>query len=431
MSPLPKRKSAKPLIGVVLLSLDSSGGTAIIFQYLKVLSESACISILVPKQYFNSITSRQAEMIDLFGWKIEKLENASSNFDLVILTFWKTVLFALRSNLSSREWLYFVQSLEDRFNANPKDFHSRPVYEAQSTYALNIPILTEAEWIYTALENRTGLDAGIHLARNPVLVDDSLEFLPLLSRTKSKVLRLVVEGNDNWFKSVKNTLEAVGNTSEGNFEVHIVGSNLDVKGDDRLKFINHGLISREEFLNLLKESHLLVKMSSVEGMYGPPLEGFCVGTPCITSNVTGSEEYISHCINSIVVEVGDFVSLTNWLDFLSHNISFLQRLSENALRKSLEWRECNSGSLAPALILSLVDRNLRSQTLDEYTTPRGPGWNEYSAVPLNKKRYSEVFKMLIFFEDHLPRFSYAMRLILKLEILELARKIKKFAFSKR
>src|SRR6185295_10764725 len=50
---------------------------------------------------------------------------------------------------------------------------------------------------------------------------------------------------------------------------------------------------------------VLVKLSTVEGMFGPPLEMMHCGGTCVTSNVTGHEEYVRDGENALVVPQGE------------------------------------------------------------------------------------------------------------------------------
>jgi glycosyltransferase involved in cell wall biosynthesis len=55
---------------------------------------------------------------------------------------------------------------------------------------------------------------------------------------------------------------------------------------------------------IYRSCDLLVKLSYVEGMFGPPLEMFHCGGTALVYDVTGHDEYIRHQQNSIVVPRG-------------------------------------------------------------------------------------------------------------------------------
>jgi len=358
-------RDQKSIIGVVVLSLQLSGGVSIILEYLKILAMSNHVFLIVPR---SSITNSDPTILATLGdqgLNILVLEETRINFDLIILSFWKTVFLALESQLKAREWLYFVQSLEDRFNANPDDFHPIPTYSAQATYCLDLPILTEATWIHKVLKRRN-FNSEIYLIKNPILIGTDPLIVPIESREIAGIVNVVIEGDETWFKSASETIAAVSEVKIGQFKVHLVGCQLKPEDTDHVQFISHGRISRSNFHSILKNSHLLVKMSIVEGMYGPPLEGFYFGTPCLTSNVTGCEEYIKHNVNAIVVESGDFVGLTRWLEYFYNNPAILTHLSEGALQTSRTWQTINTNQLAPILISSLAVSTSPPLVLKDY-----------------------------------------------------------------
>jgi glycosyltransferase involved in cell wall biosynthesis len=93
----------------------------------------------------------------------------------------------------------------------------------------------------------------------------------------------------------------------------------------------------ERMSALYSSVDLLVKMSRVEGMFGPPLEAFHSGTPAILSKVTGFDEFAIDNFNSLVVDVDDFQGMTSSLEYLSTNPNALSRLSEGALATARDW----------------------------------------------------------------------------------------------
>ncbi len=56
---------------------------------------------------------------------------------------------------------------------------------------------------------------------------------------------------------------------------------------------------------IYRSCDVLLKLSKVEGMFGPPLEMFHCGGTAITYDVTGSEEYLVSGRNSLVVPMDD------------------------------------------------------------------------------------------------------------------------------
>ena len=83
-------------------------------------------------------------------------------------------------------------------------------------------------------------------------------------------LRVMVEGNPHlWFKGVNEAIAAVNRMREPH-HLTVVAHNredLAAAGADHVL----GPVSQQEMAALYRETDVLVKLSRVEGMYGPPL----------------------------------------------------------------------------------------------------------------------------------------------------------------
>ena len=75
----------------------------------------------------------------------------------------------------------------------------------------------------------------------------------------------------------------------------------------------------------------LLKLSRVEGMFGPPLEAFHRGATCVVTPVSGHDEYIVHGENGLVVDWDDPAGTTRALDLLAADRALLHRLRCGAL----------------------------------------------------------------------------------------------------
>jgi glycosyltransferase involved in cell wall biosynthesis len=84
---------------------------------------------------------------------------------------------------------------------------------------------------------------------------------------------------------------------------------------------------------------VLLKLSQVEGMYGPPLEMFHCGGTVVTNDVTGHDEYVRNEFNGLVVQTGDLVAAGEAVARLRSDPQLLARLRENALLTALNWRD--------------------------------------------------------------------------------------------
>jgi hypothetical protein len=96
-------------------------------------------------------------------------------------------------------------------------------------------------------------------------------------------------------------------------------------------------LSFEQMGAMYQRHHLLVKTPLVEGMFGPPLEAFHCGTPALVTPVTGSEEYIRHMQNSLVVSWSNPEEFSRQIDHLATTPSLGRKLSEGALQSAQAW----------------------------------------------------------------------------------------------
>ena len=97
---------------------------------------------------------------------------------------------------------------------------------------------------------------------------------------------------------------------------------------------------------------MLLKLSSVEGMFGPPLEGFHRGATCVVTPVTGHDEYVEHGWNGMLVDWEDLGGTARQLDLLARDRELLHFLRVNALETARSWPSWDQSSefMAGALL---------------------------------------------------------------------------------
>jgi glycosyltransferase involved in cell wall biosynthesis len=265
----------------------------------------------------------------LEGLPVVSLDEArAARYDVAISTWWETAfsLFELRADRHAS----FVQSLEDRF------YRPGAADRLGARLVLDLPVafITEARWIADTL---SGLrpSAPCYLVRNGIDKDVFTSPLQLEPRI-DRPLRVLVEGNANaWFKGVNEAVAAVGHMLEEH-HLTVVAPNRDgliADGADRVV----GPVSQRELAALYTESDVLVKLSRVEGMYGPPLEAFHMGATCVTTEVTGHEEYVEHGVNALICDWDDPRGTARQLDLLARDRVLLHGLRLGALESARTW----------------------------------------------------------------------------------------------
>jgi glycosyltransferase involved in cell wall biosynthesis len=89
--------------------------------------------------------------------------------------------------------------------------------------------------------------------------------------------------------------------------------------------------------SIFRSIDVIVKLSRVEGMFGPPLEAFHCGATCIATRVSGWDEYLVDGSNSLLVDVDDFASAQMSLEMLSEDQELLEKLKLGAKETALKW----------------------------------------------------------------------------------------------
>lgn len=67
---------------------------------------------------------------------------------------------------------------------------------------------------------------------------------------------------------------------------------------------------------IYRSCDVIVKLSYIEGMFGPPLEMFHCGGTAIVYDVTGHDEYIVHEKNALVVKTDDDKQVINYIKWI-------------------------------------------------------------------------------------------------------------------
>jgi len=195
-----------------------------------------------------------------------------------------------------------------------------------------LPVITEAAWIREYLHdnyNRTPF-----LVRNGIRKDLYREHGDCAAPRVAGMLRVLVEGPvDVAYKNVPRSVELC--RQAGADEVWLLSSSeiSDFPGVDRV-FSRVPILKTPE---IYRSCDVLVKLSYIEGMFGPPLEMFHCGGTAIVYNVTGHDEYIVHDRNSLVVDRDDEDQVVACLRRLKNDPGTLQRLQRGAAATARSW----------------------------------------------------------------------------------------------
>jgi glycosyltransferase involved in cell wall biosynthesis len=249
-------------------------------------------------------------------------------FDVVVATWWVTALHLDR--LRFRHAVYFIQSIESRFYE--RDIAPTLGQAAEATYSLGLHAITVASWmqLYLAVEHR----APSSLVLNGI--DKELFSLtgPAIEKRLNGGVRVLVEGRfDVAMKGVGEALTACAQ-SRADETWYLSPGACDVPPTvDRF----FSALPQQDVPAVFRSCDVLVKLSRVEGMYGPPLEMFHCGGTVATWPTTGMDEYIEDGFNALVVPMEETESVVAAINKLVDNPDLMNRLKANAYSTATTW----------------------------------------------------------------------------------------------
>jgi glycosyltransferase involved in cell wall biosynthesis len=267
------------------------------------------------------------------------------DWDVALATWWETTsaLFALRA----QRYAYFIQLLED--STYPTGAPEQ--LAAAMTTALPVRFITEARWLAELLEDYQPGNRALYV-RNGIPKDVFASPPTVPVAAGGEPLRIVLEGARGYVhKGVDDALTAVAAMAEPAHVTWVSPHPTEPPpGVDR---VVAGL-SHAEMGALFAESHVLLKLSRAEGMYGPPLEAFHMGATVVTTAVTGHDEYVEHGVNGLVVGWDDLRGTARTLDLLARDRRLLHELRCGALRTATAWPDWRQSSQWMAMALRRV-----------------------------------------------------------------------------
>lgn len=290
----------------VIASPFLSGGNNVIFEHLVHLHTRNAFDIIL-------IFEDEVKDEDLLWFegihhvkRVTLIQAKEYHFDILLATYWRTC-YQLK-NLSADYYLYFNQSVESRFYSE-KDFNS--INAAEAAYLLGLNIITEASWIKNYLRDHYDIDA--ELVRNGIKKQNYSPIGDSYAPRESGKMRVLIEGNvSSSFKNIPKTIEICKNSKSDEIWLLTNSPINHYEGVDRV--ISN--IPIHETQKVYRSCDVLVKLSTVEGMFGPPLEMFHCGGTAITYNVTGHDEYMIHDFNSLIAEMHDDVKIIEYINRL-------------------------------------------------------------------------------------------------------------------
>jgi glycosyltransferase involved in cell wall biosynthesis len=347
-------------------SVAISGGTYVIFQHASYLQSKGFNVTLAVQEPFSSDTYSwhpEASHLTLLNFDTAK----AKTYDLVIATWWKTALEL--AEFSADKYSYFVQSIESRFYPEDEGPLRRLV---EATYQLPVNYVTEVSWIQSHLLEQHGQTALV--VRNGVRKDI---YRPNAESSKKysnqENLRVLVEGPFRVkFKNVGKTIKLLRKAGISDISLLTSSPVTWVPGVRKV----YSRVPITAVPNIYQSCDVLVKLSTVEGMFGPPLEMFHCGGTAVVYNVSGYDEYIQNGVNALVAPMGQEDVVVSHVRRLMQDRALLSELKINAIKTAETWPSWNDSSFE---FNAWVEKTLNQPSSDKQNIAEhvAMAWREY------------------------------------------------------
>ncbi|WP_283657365.1 glycosyltransferase [Paenibacillus sp. RC343] len=310
----------KPKIAYLIPGCGISGGIAVVCQHANRLLNRGYDVLLITEDIHREINWFPNQKVEIIG-----IDEAPTNLDILVATGWSTAYTI--TDIPAKRKVYFVQSDESRFYP-VGSFESQKAWDS---YKFDYEYMTEAKWIQKWLKEKFGHDATYV----PNGLDENIIFQTDPITKKGDKVRVLLEGPiDIPFKGMEDAFNAINDLD---CEVWCVSSAGKPKKEWKCD-VFFEKVPMGQMNQIYSSCDILVKLSRVEGFFGPPLEMMACGGTCVVADVTGYDEYIVDNYNALVVKIGDVEGAKQAVKKLIEDTELRQRLTANGRKTAEEWR---------------------------------------------------------------------------------------------
>jgi len=315
-TPTLQESKVLPSICYIIPTTNITGGVAVVCEHLNRLKKLGYKVLIASYDNKTNLSWFPKQSVKIIPLKNNK--KIVESYDIVVATGWITAYELALLNIKRK--IYFVQSDETRFYPEGSFLKSRVEY----TYHLPFEYMTEARWIRDWLKNEYNHKA--EYVPNGVNTEIFYPDTPLEPKPKNKK-RILLEGAINLpFKGMEEAFKVV---QDLDCEVWCVSYDGKPKPEWHCdRFFEK--VPMNQMRRIYSSCDILLKLSRVEGFFGPPLEMMACGGIPIVAKVTGYDEYIVHKKNAIVVKPGDINSTRKVVQSMTKDKKLLKILAANS-----------------------------------------------------------------------------------------------------
>lgn len=316
-------KNSMPKIAYIIADAPICGGVAVVCQHVNRLALrgfETCIVSVAGEDRIDWFPDQRAP--------VYPIARMPAGIDIGVATWWGTTHHLYRMNVPRK--FYLVQSDETRFYA-PGSYER---LFARHSYWFDFEYITEARWIQGWLEKQFGHEA--HYVPNGVDLEIFHPAEPIVPRGAKP--RVLIEGPaDTPRKGVAEAFSALHGLE---CEVWYINSQGTPDPSWKIDRYFHG-VPMVQMKHIYSSCDILLKMSTVEGSFGPPLEMMACGGVCVVCEVTGVDEAIMPGENALVVAQGDIKGAREAVERLLRDRSLRQKLIERGKEtvRRLDWEK--------------------------------------------------------------------------------------------
>jgi len=203
----------------------------------------------------------------------------------------------------------------------------------KKTYSLPFIFITEAKWIQKWLKEKFNQESNyVPNALNTAIIHK----VETVEPRKTNKIRILLEGGiDIEYKGMEDAFSAV---QDLDCEIWCVSNSGKPKDKWKCdKFFENVPFNRMK--EIYSSCDILLKMSRIEGFFGPPLEMMVCGGCCVVAKVTGYDEYIIDGFNALVVEERDIEGAKKAVQRLMADPELRQKIILNGLETAKMWSD--------------------------------------------------------------------------------------------